>query len=125
MYLNRKTHARAQLENSIRNHNTVTSQIYLGTCDLSPCSDENVIKNDPQTGVRLEDVCTVLDSNPSLETFINGLKLRVARQVARQLEIKQSVNGTDKTLAQFKKDIRQKLIQSPDLFEQVYSMQPV
>lgn len=69
-----------------------------------------------------EDVFALLDDSSTLEIFIKNLKLRPARKLARQLKIAQKVNGKDKCLAQFRREIRQKLRSAPELLPEAQTI---
>lgn len=60
-------------------------------------------------------------TNKEINDFVTSLKLRDARKVAKSLSIKQKVNGKDKALAQFKREIRQALRKNDRLLEHAKS----
>ena len=84
---------------------------------LADVSNQINLKRQEQSYAYPENVFEIIDSNPAIETFVTTWKLHKARTIARQLNITQKENGKDKNLAQFQRDIRQKLIKSPALLE--------
>lgn len=87
-----------------------------------PDSQEKNSTTTTENQVFPEDVFALLDDSPTLEIFIKNLKLRPARKLARQLKIAQKVNGKDKCLAQFRREIRQKLRSAPELVSQAQAL---
>jgi len=63
----------------------------------------------PQTAITQEQPIVLPEDSGAIDDFVQGLSLRHARKVAKALNIRQKVNGKDKRLEQFKREIRQAL----------------
>ena len=71
--------------------------------DLQPTTEKK------EGGLITEDPKLKLTTNEEIESFVSTLKVRQARKVAKALDIRQKVNKKDKSLEQFKREIRQAL----------------